>query len=92
MEQMKKPNVQTLTSLPFRFLKQGFFRFRKETEGRVYFAGAHPRRKKGGTFCFPVLSDGTVSRVNGEKRDPDEIVDVLRPLKLGITKLKFKDA
>jgi hypothetical protein len=82
MQQMTAPHVPVLEHARYDTIEHGFMR---DSQGRIYFLTTHGHD----TLHFPVLTDGTISRQNWGIRFPTEIVTLIHPNDLGITKFRW---
>ncbi|MDP3764583.1 MAG: hypothetical protein Q8Q95_03095 [bacterium] len=82
--QMVNTTARVIRTILLKDLESGFFR---DEEGKIFYVSLHGKQ----TPIFPVLEDGSISHTGrGEDlRDPDEVIKLVNPHELGITKITW---
>ena len=87
--QMRAPDVGSVY-MRYGNLESGFYRFRGDSEGNLFFAGLHGRW----VYSFPVLENGEVNRHSDCAPFPNQEIVVLNHdelNKLGIYKVRWSN-
>ena len=80
LELLRNTTAPTIARMPWENIEEGFMR---DQGGQILFLSARGRW----TLAFPVLADGTILRHGTSLPGRGEIVDMVHPHDLGITKI-----